>query len=141
MASDHVSSDPAPECQRMALEHDSLSLGPQCRESVPYADKTVTTSNEMDLLFSSMFDELLNGSSQVVSKSSTVTATDALHQRQQQQTTPLNNQTTHDPTCPVPTHGPTVASTENMNQAEMIEEYAQVKNNELINIFYTPVQG
>nr|GEZ50628.1 hypothetical protein [Tanacetum cinerariifolium] len=25
MASDHVSSDPAPECQRMALEHDSLS--------------------------------------------------------------------------------------------------------------------
>nr|GEW91277.1 putative LRR receptor-like protein kinase [Tanacetum cinerariifolium] len=29
MASDHVSSDPAPECQRMALEHDSLSPGPQ----------------------------------------------------------------------------------------------------------------
>nr|GFB58009.1 Gag-Pol polyprotein [Tanacetum cinerariifolium] len=28
MASDHVSSDPAPECQRMALEHGSLSPGP-----------------------------------------------------------------------------------------------------------------
>nr|GFC99708.1 putative ribonuclease H-like domain-containing protein [Tanacetum cinerariifolium] len=27
MALDHVSSDPAHECQRMALEHDSLSLG------------------------------------------------------------------------------------------------------------------
>nr|GFB23603.1 hypothetical protein [Tanacetum cinerariifolium] len=27
---DHVSSDPAPKCQRMALEHGSLSLGPQC---------------------------------------------------------------------------------------------------------------
>nr|GFB92220.1 hypothetical protein [Tanacetum cinerariifolium] len=27
MASDHVSSDPAPECQRMGLEHDSLSPG------------------------------------------------------------------------------------------------------------------
>nr|GFB15455.1 retrovirus-related Pol polyprotein from transposon TNT 1-94 [Tanacetum cinerariifolium] len=34
MASDHVSSDPVPECQRMALEHDSLSLGPQCQENV-----------------------------------------------------------------------------------------------------------
>nr|GFB25979.1 retrovirus-related Pol polyprotein from transposon TNT 1-94 [Tanacetum cinerariifolium] len=33
-------------------------------------DKTVTTSNELDLLFSPMFDELLNGSSKVVSKSS-----------------------------------------------------------------------
>nr|GEW50219.1 hypothetical protein [Tanacetum cinerariifolium] len=29
MASDHVSSDPVPQCQRTALEHDSLSLGPQ----------------------------------------------------------------------------------------------------------------
>nr|GFB58533.1 hypothetical protein [Tanacetum cinerariifolium] len=52
MASDHVSSDPGPQ---------------------------LTTSNELDLLFSSMFDELLNGSSQVVSKSSVVTAADAPH--------------------------------------------------------------
>nr|GEZ32083.1 retrovirus-related Pol polyprotein from transposon TNT 1-94 [Tanacetum cinerariifolium] len=51
MASDHVSSDPAPECQRMALEHDSLSPGIQCQENVPQADRTVTTSNELDLLF------------------------------------------------------------------------------------------
>nr|GEW28063.1 retrovirus-related Pol polyprotein from transposon TNT 1-94 [Tanacetum cinerariifolium] len=29
MASDHISSDLAPECQRMALEHGSLILGPQ----------------------------------------------------------------------------------------------------------------
>nr|GEX93920.1 LINE-1 retrotransposable element ORF2 protein [Tanacetum cinerariifolium] len=29
MASDHVSSDPVPQCQRTALEHDSLSPGPQ----------------------------------------------------------------------------------------------------------------
>nr|GFC27507.1 Gag-Pol polyprotein [Tanacetum cinerariifolium] len=40
-------------------------------------DKTCTTSNELDLLFSSMFDELLNGSSKVVSKSSAVSAADA----------------------------------------------------------------
>nr|GEW07202.1 integrase, catalytic region, zinc finger, CCHC-type, peptidase aspartic, catalytic [Tanacetum cinerariifolium] len=81
MASDHVSSDPAPECQRMALEHNSLSSGPQCKENVPHADKTVTTSNELDLLFSLMFDELLSGSSQVVSKSSAVTTADAPNQQ------------------------------------------------------------
>nr|GFD41155.1 Gag-Pol polyprotein [Tanacetum cinerariifolium] len=50
-----------------------------------------------DLLFSPMFDELLNGSSKVVSKSFAVSAADALTQRQQP-TTPLNNHTT-----PVPT--------------------------------------
>nr|GEU51068.1 retrovirus-related Pol polyprotein from transposon TNT 1-94 [Tanacetum cinerariifolium] len=77
MASDHVSSDLGPQCQRTALEHDSLSPSLQCQENVPQADKTVTTSNELDLLFSLMFDELLNGSSQVVSKSSAVTTVDA----------------------------------------------------------------
>nr|GFA98641.1 hypothetical protein [Tanacetum cinerariifolium] len=71
--SHHVSSDPAPECQRTALEHDSLSPGPKCQDNVTQEDRTVTTSNELDLLFSPMFDELLNGSSQVVSKSFAVT--------------------------------------------------------------------
>nr|GEX58750.1 integrase, catalytic region, zinc finger, CCHC-type, peptidase aspartic, catalytic [Tanacetum cinerariifolium] len=47
------------------------------------ASKTVTTSNELDLLFSPMFAELLNGSSQVVSKSSAETTADAPNQRQQ----------------------------------------------------------
>nr|GEW70960.1 hypothetical protein [Tanacetum cinerariifolium] len=69
MASNHVSSDPRPECQRTALEHNSLSSGPQ-----------------------------------------------------------------------FPTQAPTVTSTENINQAEMIEENAQVENDECINIFSTPVQ-
>nr|GEZ05561.1 uncharacterized mitochondrial protein AtMg00820-like [Tanacetum cinerariifolium] len=54
----------------MALNHDSLSSANQRQENVPHADRTVTTSNELDLLFSLMFDELLNGSSKVVSKSS-----------------------------------------------------------------------
>nr|GEW38963.1 hypothetical protein [Tanacetum cinerariifolium] len=80
MASDHVSSDPVPQCQRTVLEHDSLNPGPQCQENVPYAARTVTTSNELDLLFSLMFDELLNGSTQVVSKSSAVTTADAPNQ-------------------------------------------------------------
>nr|GEW64797.1 hypothetical protein [Tanacetum cinerariifolium] len=140
MASDHVSFDPSPQCQRTALEHDSLSLGPQCQENVTQADGTVTTSNELDLLFSLMFDELLNGSLQVLSKSSAVTTADAPNQRRQQHTTPLNNQTTPSPLCQVPTHAPTVTSTENINQAEMIAENAQVVDYEFINIFSTPVQ-
>nr|GEV34713.1 hypothetical protein [Tanacetum cinerariifolium] len=140
MASDHVSSEPRPECQRTTLEHDSLSPGFQCQENVTQADRIVATSNELDLLFSLIFDELLNGSSQVVSKSSAVTTADAPNQLQQQNTTPLNNQITSDPTCQVPPHAPTVASTENMNQTEMVEEYAQVENDEFINIFYTLVQ-
>nr|GEY97640.1 retrovirus-related Pol polyprotein from transposon TNT 1-94 [Tanacetum cinerariifolium] len=127
MASDHVSSDLVPQCQRTALEHDSLSPGPQCQENVPQADKTVTTSNELDLLF-------------IVSKSSVVTTADAPNQRQQKHTTPLNNQTTPEPTCQVPTQAPTVTSTENINQAEMIAENAQVADDDFINIFCTPVQ-
>nr|GFC52443.1 retrotransposon protein, putative, unclassified [Tanacetum cinerariifolium] len=110
-----------------------------CQENVTQADKTVTTSNEMDFLFSLMFDELLNGSSKVVSKSSAVPTADAPNQRQQH-TTPLNTHTTPTPTCQVPTQVPIVVSTENMNQAEMVKEYAQVKNDEFINIFCTLVQ-
>nr|GFD30789.1 hypothetical protein [Tanacetum cinerariifolium] len=94
MASDHVRSchsDPIPKCQRTALEHDSLSPGLQCQENVTQAAETVTMSNELDLLFSLMFPELLNGSFQVVSKSSIVTTADAPNQRQQQHITPLNN--------------------------------------------------
>nr|GEW29360.1 hypothetical protein [Tanacetum cinerariifolium] len=91
---------------------------------------TVTTSNELDLLFSLIFDELLNGSTQVVSKSSAVTTADA----------PLNTQTTHEPTCQVPTQAPTVTSTENINQAETNSKNALVEDDEFINNFCTPVQ-
>nr|GFB83596.1 putative ribonuclease H-like domain-containing protein [Tanacetum cinerariifolium] len=51
MASDHVSFDPVQQCQRMALELDILSPGPQSQENVPHAAGIVTTSNELDLLF------------------------------------------------------------------------------------------
>nr|GEW58646.1 hypothetical protein [Tanacetum cinerariifolium] len=112
IASDHVSSDPAPECQRMALEHNRLSPDHQSQENVTQTDKTVTTSNELDLLFSLMFDELLNGSSKVVSKYSAVSTADAPNQSQHH-TTPLDTQTT-----PAPIF----------------------ENDEFINIFYTLVQ-
>nr|GEY24995.1 hypothetical protein [Tanacetum cinerariifolium] len=152
MASDHASSDPVPQCPITALEHNSLSPGPQSQENFPQAAGTVITSNELDLLFSPMFDELLNGSTQVVSKSSAVTTADAPNQCQQQHTTPsstttvatdttpLNTHTTPEPTCQDPTQAPTVTSTENINQAETITENAQVENDEFINIFCTPVQ-
>nr|GEW88277.1 uncharacterized mitochondrial protein AtMg00810-like [Tanacetum cinerariifolium] len=74
---DQISSDPAPECSTMALNHDSLSPTNQHQANVPQAYRTVTTSNELDLLFSPMFHELLNGSSKVVSKYSAVSAADA----------------------------------------------------------------
>nr|GFC52221.1 Gag-Pol polyprotein [Tanacetum cinerariifolium] len=80
MASVQISFDPAPECQTMALEHSKLSLGQKCQENVSHGDKIGTMTNELDLLFSSMFDELLNGSSKVVSKSSAISVADAPNQ-------------------------------------------------------------
>nr|GFB56919.1 hypothetical protein [Tanacetum cinerariifolium] len=139
MASDHSSSDPAPECQSMALNHESLSPANQRQANVPQADRTVTTSNELDLLFSLMFDELLNGSSKVVSKSSDVSAADAPY-RHQNHTTQLNIHTTLTPTCQVPTLAPTVTSSENINQAETYAENDQATDDEFINIFSTLVQ-
>ncbi|GKC52014.1 retrovirus-related pol polyprotein from transposon TNT 1-94 [Tanacetum coccineum] len=128
MASDHVSSDPVPQSE------------------------TVTTSNELDLLFSLMFDELLNGTTPVVSKSSAVTIADAHNQHQQQHTTPststtvatytppLNIQTTPETTSQAPTQAPIVTATENINQAETNKENAQVEEDEFVNVFSTPVQ-
>ncbi|GJR21141.1 retrovirus-related pol polyprotein from transposon TNT 1-94 [Tanacetum coccineum] len=129
MASDHVSSDPFPQLA-----------------------ETVTTSNELDMLFSLMFDELLNGTTPVVSKSSAVTAADTPDQRQQHNTTtctsitvaadtpPLNIQTTPTTTTQTPTQAPTVIATENINQAETQKENAQVEEDEFINIFNHPLE-
>nr|GFC62395.1 hypothetical protein [Tanacetum cinerariifolium] len=140
MASVQISSDPAPECQTMALEHGSLSLGRNCQANVSHRDTTGTTSNELDLLFSLMFDELLNGSTKVVSKSFAVSAADVPNQRQHQPSTPLNNLTTPSPTCPNPSITPSVISYENINQAEPHAKNDQVADDEFINIFSTPVQ-
>nr|GFC38632.1 Gag-Pol polyprotein [Tanacetum cinerariifolium] len=137
MASVQISSDPAPECQTMALEHGSLSPGRKCQENVSHGNKTGTTSNELDLLFSLMFDELLNGSSKVVSKSSAVTTAAAPNQCQQH-TTPLNTHSTHVPTCQNPPITTTVISSENINQAEPHAANDEVADDEFINIFSTP---
>nr|GEY44985.1 uncharacterized mitochondrial protein AtMg00810-like [Tanacetum cinerariifolium] len=151
MASDHVSSDPFPQCPTTALEDDSLSPGPQSQENVSHTADTVTTSNELDLLFSPMFDELLNGTTSVVLKSFTVTTADDPNKCQHQHTTqststtvvvdtsPLIIQATPETTCQAPTQGPIFTATENINQAEAITKNAQVEDDEFINIFSIPV--
>ncbi|GJY21606.1 retrovirus-related pol polyprotein from transposon TNT 1-94 [Tanacetum coccineum] len=117
-------SDPVLQCPTMALEHDSLSLDPQSQENVP----------------------------QVAETSSAVTTTDAPNQRQQQHTTPsssttvvadippLNIQTTPETTSQAPTQAPTVNANENIIQPETNKEYAQVDEDEFINIFSTPLR-
>ncbi|GKC74761.1 retrovirus-related pol polyprotein from transposon TNT 1-94 [Tanacetum coccineum] len=129
MASDHVSSEPVPQCPTTVLEQDSLSPDPQSQENVHQAAKTVTTSNELDLLFSLMFDELLNGTTLVVSKYSAVHVADAPDKRQHHNTTHtstttvfadpplLNIQTTPQTTNQAPTQVPTVTANENIIQA------------------------
>ncbi|GJY03881.1 retrovirus-related pol polyprotein from transposon TNT 1-94, partial [Tanacetum coccineum] len=109
VATIHVNFDKLP---LMASDHVSSDLVPQ--------SEIVTTSNVLDLVFSLMFDELLNETTPVVSKSSAVHAADAPDQRQQQNTT-------------------TSTSTTNNNQAEIQVENAQVEEDEFSNIFSTPV--
>ncbi|GJV17742.1 hypothetical protein Tco_1363065 [Tanacetum coccineum] len=60
---------------------------------VHQAAETVTTSNELDLLFGPLFDEYFNGENQVVLKSSAVTTTDASNKRQQQPDSTLSTST------------------------------------------------
>nr|GFD08890.1 hypothetical protein [Tanacetum cinerariifolium] len=86
-----------------------------------------------------MFDELLNGYSKVVSKSSAVSAADAPNQRQQPKT-PLNNHTTPAPTCQNPSIASSVTSNENIYQAEPHAKNNEVADDEFINIFSTPMQ-
>ncbi|GJX30338.1 retrovirus-related pol polyprotein from transposon TNT 1-94 [Tanacetum coccineum] len=120
-------------------EKDSLILEPQSQENVPQEAKTVTTSNELNFLFSLMFDELLNGTTLVMSKSSAVTAADAPDQRQQQNTTsststtiaayitPLNIQTTPETTSQAPTQAPTIEATqEEIHQFERLDVWELV---------------
>nr|GEX29881.1 putative ribonuclease H-like domain-containing protein [Tanacetum cinerariifolium] len=123
----HVNFDEFP---LMVLDHVSPDLVPQCP----------TTALEQDSL------------SPVVSKSSAITATDAPNQRQQQHTTLmtsisvaadtplLNIQTTSETTSQAPTQVPTVTANENIIQEETNKKYAQVDEDEFINVFSTSVQ-
>ncbi|GKE73967.1 hypothetical protein Tco_1536008 [Tanacetum coccineum] len=75
---------------------------------VHQAAETVTTSNELDLLFDPLFDEYFNGENQVVSKSSAFTTTDASNKHQQQPDSTLSTSSTS-------TLATTVTADENFN--------------------------
>ncbi|GKB87453.1 retrovirus-related pol polyprotein from transposon TNT 1-94 [Tanacetum coccineum] len=100
------SSDHVPQCLTTALENASLSPGPQSQENVPHLAETITTSNELDFLFSPEYIP------------------------------PLNIQKTPETT----TQAPTIIAIKNINQAETDKENEQVKEDEFINIFSTPVE-
>ncbi|GJZ67967.1 hypothetical protein Tco_0631207 [Tanacetum coccineum] len=131
----------------MTSVHNSSGLEPQCQMASDHVssdpDPQLTSSNELELLYSPMFSELLNGTSHVVSKSSAVRAADNPDKRQQHNTThtstttdvadppPLNIHSTHE----TPTQVPTVTAPRETNT-----ENAQFDDDEFINIFSTPVQ-
>ncbi|GKD29637.1 hypothetical protein Tco_1240415 [Tanacetum coccineum] len=124
MASDHVSSDPGPQCSTTVLEQDSLRPGLQSQENVPQVAETVTTSNKLELLYSPMFRELLNENSPVVSKSYAVHVADNPDKRQQHNITHTSTITdVADPPLlnihsihQTPTQVSTVTATENITQ-------------------------
>nr|GEU77303.1 retrovirus-related Pol polyprotein from transposon TNT 1-94 [Tanacetum cinerariifolium] len=147
-ASDYVSSNLAPQCPTTALEHVILSLDPQSQANVPLADESVTMSlNELDMLFSLMFDVYFNGASPVMSKSSAISTIDASDKRHQSNRTSftstivatyitqLNILTTSEPTI----KAPNVTTTKNINQSDIQAENVMVDEDEFINIFITPI--
>ncbi|GKF31683.1 hypothetical protein Tco_0101481 [Tanacetum coccineum] len=73
-------------CSQQFRPQTSMSDDPRTTMSteVHQAAETVTTSNELDVLFGPLFDEYFNGENLVVSKSSGVTTADASGKRQQQ---------------------------------------------------------
>ncbi|GJR80551.1 retrovirus-related pol polyprotein from transposon TNT 1-94 [Tanacetum coccineum] len=110
MASDHVSSDPVPQCPTTALEHESLIL-------VVSKSSVVTTADEPNQ----------HQQQHTTPSTSTTVAAD---------TPILNIQTTTETTS----QAPTVTANENTIQAETNKEHAQVDEDEFINIFSTSVQ-
>nr|GFC26651.1 hypothetical protein [Tanacetum cinerariifolium] len=130
----------------MALEHGSLSPGRHCQENISHGDTIGTTSNELDLLFNPMFDELLNGSSKVVSKSSDVAAADAPNQHKTSTTSneldllfsPMFDELLNG-SSKVVSKSSAVSAADAPNQQPHAEN-AQVADDEFINIFSTPVQ-
>ncbi|GJV84342.1 retrovirus-related pol polyprotein from transposon TNT 1-94 [Tanacetum coccineum] len=154
MASDHVSSDPVPQCSTTVLDTKVKFPSPQSQENVPQVAETVTTSNELELLYSMMFNELLNGSTPIVPKSSTVHAANAPDKRQHQNIThsstttvaaepPLNIHTTPQTTNQAPTQVPIVTAPKNIIQAKTNTAYPKFDANEFdefVNIFSTPTK-
>ncbi|GJQ99595.1 retrovirus-related pol polyprotein from transposon TNT 1-94 [Tanacetum coccineum] len=150
-ASDYDNSGPAPPRQNLrfertdiTFEHNSLSLGiqdhnnePSCSKLVPNvspADTNAPSLQELDLLFSPLFEEYFIVGNQSVSKSSSLS-----DNSKKQDTQPTTNiQTTTEPIISTTT----VTAEENNTdiQEEIQVENAQINENEFYNIFSTPVR-
>ncbi|GJU12917.1 hypothetical protein Tco_1135313 [Tanacetum coccineum] len=113
MASDHVSSDPVPQCLLFSLMFDVLFNG---------STKFVSKSSAVHATDAPDQRQQHN----TTPSTPTTIAAD---------TPPLNIQTTPDTTS----QAPTVTAIKNINQAETHEENTQVIKDEFINIFSTPV--
>nr|GEZ29879.1 Gag-Pol polyprotein [Tanacetum cinerariifolium] len=124
--------------------------------NVPLANKTVTMSlNELDMLFSMMFDEYFNGASIVVTKYLAASTANAIDKRQQQNTTSSTSTTVAadmslliistptEPTIQELTQEQTIIALENINQAniqaKIQEENVIADEDEFINIFSSPI--
>nr|GFC35684.1 integrase, catalytic region, zinc finger, CCHC-type, peptidase aspartic, catalytic [Tanacetum cinerariifolium] len=127
---------PTPTCQAPTLAPTVISS-----EIINQAETYAENDQVADDVFFNIFSTPVQDQGKTSSRhSSAVSATDESIQRQQQLTTPLNNHTTHAPSCQTPTIAPTVISSENINQAELNAENDQVADDEFINIFSTSVQ-
>ncbi|GJY43958.1 retrovirus-related pol polyprotein from transposon TNT 1-94 [Tanacetum coccineum] len=124
MAPDHASSDSVPQCSTTVLEQDSLSPDPQSQEYVPQTAEISSAVHTVDASDKRQHQNITHSSTK------TIVAAEP----------PLNIHTTPQTINQAPTQVPTVTALENIIQAETNTEYAQVDDDEFINIFSTPVQ-
>ncbi|GJW35767.1 retrovirus-related pol polyprotein from transposon TNT 1-94 [Tanacetum coccineum] len=139
----HINSGPAPQLQKTSI-HNSTELGIHDHNNEPSSSKLVPTfspsvdtdssQQELDLLFSPLYDEFFNAGNPSVPKYFALSDNSPT-----QATQPTTNvQTTTTPITPT-----TTATTEENNtdiQAEIQVENTQIDKNEFYNIFSTPVR-
>nr|GEZ33935.1 hypothetical protein [Tanacetum cinerariifolium] len=114
--------------QQKASDYDNSDLVPQLHNVSSSADAHVSSQQELDLLFGSLYDEFFAAGTSSVNKSFSL-----IHNSNQQDTQPKTNiQSTSAPSTPTYVH----AEENNDNQAE--KEHLQ--NDEFTNPFCAPVQ-
>ncbi|GJU95849.1 hypothetical protein Tco_1320605 [Tanacetum coccineum] len=130
MSIDNDASGLVPQEQHKALDYDNSGPVPQLQNVVPPAYKTDSSQQELEFLFSPLFEEYFSTGNSSVKKSSSPT-----DNSKQQDTQPIVNvQQSITPT--------NVNAKENNTdiQVKIQEGDAQIDENEFINPFCTPVQ-
>ncbi|GKA42928.1 hypothetical protein Tco_0735588 [Tanacetum coccineum] len=141
MLFDYDNSGPAPQLQKTS-DHNRSELGIQDHDNEPLSSKLVPnvtppadtnapSLQELDFLFSPLFEEYLFAGNQSVSKSSSLSLSD---NSKHQDTQPVANiQPTTEPITPI-----TNVNAEDNNNYQAAD--AQIDENEFYNIFSTPVR-